>query len=171
MRLIAIRHGEAEWNLQRREMGQLDSALTNKGIAQAHAIANRLADIPFQALYTSDLGRAVKTSEIIGRRCGCAPIVLPGLRERHMGIFQGLTLDEMRQKFPREREAYERGGADFIIPQGESARQRLERTVRQMTDLALAHRNDTIVTVTHGVFLMGFLGHVLGLSAGSGSRF
>jgi broad specificity phosphatase PhoE len=56
MKLIAIRHGETEWNIQSREMGQLDSALTVQGIQQAQAIAKRLSRRRFDALYCSDLG-------------------------------------------------------------------------------------------------------------------
>ena len=113
MRLIAIRHGETEWNTQDREMGQLDSPLTSRGVRQAHAIAHRLSRVPFGALYSSDLGRAVATAGVIGERCGKQVRIAPGLRERHMGIFQGLTVAEMRERFPRERQDYERVGFEY----------------------------------------------------------
>ena len=171
MKLIAVRHGETAWNVERREMGQMDSPLTPNGIAQAHALAQRLSQVPFQVLYTSGLGRALQTAEIIGKRCGRPPIVKEGLLERHMGIFQGLILEEIRDQFPLEREAYERDRADYVIPGGESARQRLERSVRHLTDLAAMHENDTVIAVTHGGVLMGFFEHVLGLTVGHGARF
>ena len=109
MKLIAIRHGETEWNAQGREMGQLDSALTERGIQQARLVAGRLNQAVFHALYSSDLGRAIQTAEIIAAKCQKQVQLDAGLRERHMGIFQGLTLAEMRERFPKERAEFERG--------------------------------------------------------------
>src|SRR5438477_2725836 len=107
MKLFAVRHGETEWNLERREIGQLDSHLSPRGILQAQRLAKRLSGINFDALYTSDLGRAVQTAEIIGLECHKSVTVDAGLRERHMGVFQGLTEEEMREKFPLELEKFE----------------------------------------------------------------
>ena len=124
MVLIAVRHGETgetEWNLQRREMGQLDSRLTVRGIQQAEAIGRRLSGIKFAELYSSDLGRAVQTAEIIAAMCQKQVLLDSGLRERHMGLFQGLTWEEMREQYPRERETYERTGFYDAIPEGETA--------------------------------------------------
>lgn len=171
MKLIAIRHGETEWNAQGREMGQLDSPLTGLGMEQADAIARRLVKVPFAALYSSDLGRAVQTADIIAALCRKTVIIDSGLRERHMGIFQGLTVTEMRERFPQERRDYERIGFEYVIPGGESARQRLERSVRVLTAIAENHPTETVVAVTHGGFLMGCFEFVLGISPGNGWRF
>jgi len=169
--VIAIRHGETEWNREQREIGQLDSPLTQRGIEQARALAQRLCRTRFDALYSSDLGRAVQTAEIIGTECRIPVKLAAGLRERHMGIFQGLTVEEMRQKFPREREEYERLGLDYVIPGGESARQRLERSVRTLTSIAQTHAGQSVVVVTHGGFLTGFFEFVLGMQPGNDRRF
>jgi len=171
MKLIAVRHGETEWNLQGREMGQLDSPLTLVGVQQAHALAQRLAQVPFEALYTSDLGRARHTAEVIAKVCSKPVVAMDSLRERHMGIFQGLTPDEIHRTYPLERAAYEEQGADYIIPGGESANQRVARSVRAITDLALMHEGSTVVAVTHGGFLMGLFEHIVGLPPGNGWRF
>jgi broad specificity phosphatase PhoE len=88
-----------------------------------------------------------------------------------MGIFQGLTLSEMRDQFKQERENYERIGFEYVIPGGESARQRLERSVRIMMGLAERHIGESVVVVTHGGFLMGFFEFVLGMKPGNGWRF
>jgi 2,3-bisphosphoglycerate-dependent phosphoglycerate mutase len=169
--LIAVRHGETEWNLQRREMGQLDSVLTQRGVQQAEAIGRRLSGVPFHALYSSDLGRAVQTAEIIGALCQKDVRLDSGLRERHMGLLQGLTWEEMGKKFPKERETYERTGFYDVIPEGESAQQRLDRSVRVLTAIAESHPNQTAIVVTHGGFLTGFLEFVLGIPFGNGKRF
>jgi probable phosphoglycerate mutase len=171
MRLIAIRHGETEWNIQSREMGQLDSALTVRGIQQAQAIARRLSRCRFDALYCSDLARALRTAQIISSETRVDPVIDPGLRERNMGIFQGLTKAEMSEQFPLEYSEYRRVGQTFRIPQGESGQDRLARSIRVLTEIATRHIDQTVVVVTHGGFLMGFLEHVLGMTSGNGWRF
>ena len=169
--LIAIRHGETEWNLERREMGQLDSPLTKRGIQQAEAIGRRLSGVPFDAVYSSDLGRAVQTAEIIASISENVVRLHPGLRERHMGLFQGLTWEELEKKFPNEREEYGRIGYWDVVPEGETAQQRLDRSVRAFTGIAEDYPNQTVVAVTHAGILTGFLQFVLGMPFGSGNRF
>jgi broad specificity phosphatase PhoE len=169
MLLIAVRHGETEWNLQGREMGQLDSPLTRRGIRQAEALGRRLA-AKIDQLYSSDLGRALHTARIIGAMSEKAVNVEPGLRERHMGLFQGLTWQQIGVRFPEERAAYERSGFFDTVPDGETAQERQNRSVQVLTDIAARHLNETVAVVTHGGFLMGFLEFVLGLPFGGGKR-
>jgi broad specificity phosphatase PhoE len=171
MKLIAVRHGETEWNVELRETGHLDSPLTPRGIQQAQALGHRLKGMGFDALYASDLRRAVQTAEIIGA-INRKPVQLePGLRERHMGVFQGLTRDEISEKYPEQMATYERIGFLDIIPGGESAQERTDRSVWVLTELASRHPEQTIVVVTHGGFLTGFLGFVLGIPFSNGRRF
>lgn len=171
MRVVAVRHGETEWNALGREQGQLDSPLTARGIAQAQAIAGRLQRTRFSALYSSDLGRALKTAEFVAKATGARIEVEPGLRERHTGIFQGLTKAQMEAQYPAEHAAYRADPFAYAIPGGESGRQRNERSVRVMNTLADRHPEGTIVAITHGGFLMGFFEHVLGLAPGNSWRF
>jgi 2,3-bisphosphoglycerate-dependent phosphoglycerate mutase len=171
MRIIAIRHGETEWNAAGREQGQLDSPLTARGLQQAAAIAQRLKRYRFAALYSSDLGRALQTAEIVAQATGAGIAVDAGLRERDTGIFQGLTHDEMAVKYPAEYAAYRSDPFAYAIPAGESGLQRSERSVRVFNTLADKHGEDTIVVITHGGFLMGFFEHVLALEPGNAWRF
>lgn len=156
MKLIAIRHGETEWNVAGREIGQLDSALTDRGRRQAAAIAQRIATMKVDAIYASDLGRAMRTAEIIGAACGVAVTPDAELRERHMGIFQGLTVDERRERYPADQQRFESLDPDYVIPQGESARQRNARSLRAFTAIAARHPSATVVGVTHSGLLRGF---------------
>src|SRR5688572_8434684 len=91
--VIIVRHGETEWNIARIRQGHLDSKLTDKGLAQAKALAQRLARERFSAIYSSDLGRAVQTALAIADVSGHEIITDPRIRERHLGIFQGLSGD------------------------------------------------------------------------------
>ena len=171
MKLIAVRHGETEWNAELREMGHLDSPLTPLGIQQAQALGHRLKNLGFDALYSSDLGRAVQTAEIIGRICDKPVQLNSSLRERHMGVFQGLTREEISEKYPEQMAAYERIGFLDLIPGGETAQERTDRSVRILTEIASRHPEQTVVVVTHGGFLTGFLGFVLGIPFSNGRRY
>lgn len=171
MRLIAVRHGETQWNLEGREQGHRDSPLTARGISQAAALARRLQRERFSALYSSDLGRALRTAEHISRAVQVPITREARLRERDLGVFEGLTQEEMAQRFPVEFAAYRRSGHQYRIPQGESGQERLERSVRVLTDIADRHPTETVVVVTHGGFLTGFFEYVLGVSPGNGWRF
>lgn len=171
MKLIVVRHGETEWNVQGREMGQLDSPLTARGIQQAKALAVRLRPVGMHLLYSSDLGRALHTAALIAASCGVEFISDVALRERHMGILQGLTPAEMASQHPEVYAEYRRSPHTYEIPEGESGQQRLERSVKVLTEIALRHPAQTVAVVTHGGFLMGFFEHVLGMAPGNGWRF
>jgi probable phosphoglycerate mutase len=161
--LILIRHGETQWNHEGRHQGQLDSPLTARGISQAHAVARRLSAESFTALYSSDLERARRTAEIIADECGHTIITDRRLRERHMGIFQGLTWDEIADKYPDELQRYRTSGVDYVVPQGESARQRLQRSVACLEELAHRHGGQTVAVITHGGILSGLFRWTLGI--------
>jgi len=171
MKLVIVRHGETEWNVQNKATGQLDSPLTPKGIRQAYAIAERLRRLSFTTFYSSDLGRAVQTANIIAEIWGKKVIFDSELREWNMGIFQGLTVSEMHEKFPQERQDYECIGDEYVIPKGESLRQCRDRGFHVLNAIAERHLDETVVVVTHGCVLMGFFEMVLGLPPGNSWRF
>src|SRR5688572_19962610 len=89
--LILIRHGETLWNTQHRMQGHADSPLTEDGLRQARQLAQRLTQIEFKALYSSDSGRALETARIVAAATGHEIIVDSRLRERNFGVFEGLT--------------------------------------------------------------------------------
>ena len=147
---IAIRHGETEWNSEGRFQGHLNSVLNREGMAQAQALGTRLATERFDLLLSSDLGRALQTASAIAMRSGHEIVVEPRLRERRMGIFQGLTPDEVQARYPQEYARHKSHDPDYVIPGGESMRQLFERIVACFTDLAARYAGLTLATVTHG---------------------
>jgi probable phosphoglycerate mutase len=169
--LIFIRHGETQWNIEGRVMGQLDSPLSRRGEKQALAIARRLSRIQIAALYSSDLGRAMQTANAIANKSNIAVRLDKSLRERNMGVFQGLTREEKKAQYAQVWKESKAIGADFIIPGGgESRNQRLARSIEVMNRLADKHPHETIVVVSHDGILRGFLGHILGLDVSSETR-
>jgi len=169
--LIIVRHGQTEWNIAGIRQGHLDSRLTERGMAQAKALAQRLARERFSALYSSDLGRAVQTAMAIGDLTGHEIVTDPRLRERHLGIFQGLNGNEILEKYQEERRMLRTLGPDYVIPGGESMKQQVERNVAYLTDLAHKHVGETIVVVTHGGVVSGFFRQTLAIPLDAPRRF
>lgn len=171
-RIILIRHGETLWNIEKREMGHLNSPLSELGEKQAAAIANRLSHESFTHLYSSDLGRTLQTASYISKACNLEIKPDIDLRERNMGIFQGYTQSESKEKFPAEWKEYRaKSSIDYVIPGGESQRQRIERSINVMNRLADSHPKETIVVVSHAGILKGFFEFVVGLAPSSGGQF
>jgi 2,3-bisphosphoglycerate-dependent phosphoglycerate mutase len=162
--LILIRHGETVWNREGRWQGHLDSDLTTLGLRQADAIADRLASADLVALYSSDLGRAHRTAERVAARTGHRVITDTGLRERGLGIFQGLTFSEIRDQHPAEFERFSARDPDHVVPGGESLHGKHQRAVRCLERIAGSHRGQRIAVVTHGGVLDSLFRHALGLS-------
>jgi probable phosphoglycerate mutase len=169
--VIIVRHGQTEWNIAGIRQGHLDSRLTVRGEAQAKALAQRLAREQFSAIYSSDLGRAVQTAMAIADITGHEIVTDARLRERHLGIFQGLNAEETTAKYPAERRLLRSIGPDYVIPGGESMRQQVERNVGYLNELAQKHAGDTIVVVTHGGVVSGFFRHTLAIPLDAPRRF
>jgi len=161
--LIAIRHGETEWNSEGRFQGHLNSVLNADGLAQAQALAERLTKERFDLLLASDLGRALQTASAIAMRTGHEIVVEPRLRERRMGIFQGLTPEDVRERYPEEYARFRSHDPDYVIPGGESMRQLYERSVACFTELAERHAGLTLAAVSHGGVLAMLYRHAKAL--------
>ncbi|MBS1190758.1 MAG: histidine phosphatase family protein [Rhodocyclaceae bacterium] len=149
-RLCLVRHGETEWNTQRRIQGQIDVGLNDKGLRQAEAAGRRLKDAGITTLYSSDLQRAWSTAERIGAAIGLAPLPVPELRERRYGIFEGLTYDEAKVRYPAAYAAMESRDPDWDGETGESLLAHFERVAGKLKALAAAHVGESIVVVVHG---------------------
>lgn len=148
-RICFIRHGETDWNVEKRIQGQTDIALNETGVRQAMAMAFNAAHHRFAAIYSSDLVRARDTAAMLAERDGLAVQTLPALRERHFGLFQGLTAAEARVHHPEAHARYAARDLDYDFATGESLRAfaaRVEATVQHMTQ---HHPGQTLAAVTH----------------------
>ncbi len=148
--LLLIRHGQTEWNRERRIQGNGDSPLTELGHAQASAAAKALRRFEVDALYSSDSGRARQTVEPISRSLGKTAATDTRLRERHYGLFEGKTREEIRQEFPAIFDDYQKRDPGFVAPGGESSASLQERAAEVCTEIALRHRGRTVAIVSHG---------------------
>jgi len=148
-RICFIRHGETDWNVAHRIQGQTDVQLNETGRSQALAMAFNAAHYDFSAIYSSDLMRAFDTAEMVakGRLIEVIPLVL--LRERHFGIFQGLTAEEGLQFNPAAHACYKARDLDYDFDSGESLTSFSERVEEAVHTLIKHHPNQTIAVVSH----------------------
>jgi probable phosphoglycerate mutase len=158
-KLIVVRHGQTLWNLEARAQGHQDSQLSELGQRQAEAVGEALSGASVEVVFSSDLGRAMQTAERISARLGVEISPDRDLRERNIGVLEGLTPAEMKQQFAEEYAGFVSGDPDYRIPNGESVRQRHDRGVRGATRIAARHPGTTVVIVTHGGILESLFRH------------
>lgn len=100
-RFIIFRHGQTDWNLERRVMGKIDIPLNNLGRTQAKKLANRLRNELIDVFYSSPLKRAKETVDIVAATHNKPVIILPELIEINFGKYEGKTKAERVSLFPR----------------------------------------------------------------------
>jgi broad specificity phosphatase PhoE len=149
--LILARHGETDWNRDGIWQGHGDPPLNELGRRQAAELAERLADVEIDALYSSDLRRAYETAEIIARAKSLAITAEPELREIDIGAWSGLTRAEIEERFPgMERH------------DGETSEAFDARAVGVLTRIAGAHDGHQVLVVTHGGVVRALQRHAFG---------
>ena len=163
LHLMLVRHGETEWNVQRRYQGQSDVPLSEIGNQQAESIAGRLAGQEIDAIYASDLKRAWQTAQVIAAQIGLDVISEPRLRELKFGILEGLTFEEAEEKYPEMITAWL---DDFnnTPERAETIDMFNARIVSLLDDLKVKHDEQVVLLVGHGGSLSEILRVVLGLS-------
>lgn len=146
--LLLARHGESDWNRARRWQGQADRPLTERGRAQAAELAERLADIALDAIYSSDLQRARKTAEVVARNQGLEVTALQALREVDVGSWSGLTREEAERRFPDGFRRWWSGGTGW--DDGESYAEMSARILGAADEIAARHDPGRVLVVSHG---------------------
>ena len=161
--VLLVRHGQSAWNAEGRWQGWADAPLSDLGRQQAKAAARSIGAV--DAIAASDLDRAMETAAIIAEELGVGPVsVEPGLRERSVGEFSGLTRDEIVERWPEMAEVFAGRVRDHPMllqpPGGESPQQLLDRALPAL--LRVAALGETVVAVSHGG-LIGALERHLGI--------
>jgi len=150
-RFCLVRHGETPWNAELRLQGHIDVPLNDTGRRQAAATAHVLSAHRFDALYSSDLTRALQTAAAAASACGLQPLPHSGLRERHYGVLQGRTYDEAEAQHPEVWRHFKGRNPAYSFPGGGESLAEFDARVRQAMDAILrAHTGQTVLVVTHG---------------------
>ncbi len=150
VRFCLVRHGETDWNGERRIQGQIDIDLNATGAAQARALRPGLAQHSFAAIYSSDLLRAWRTAQIATAGLGLAVAPAPTLRERHFGVLQGTTLHEASQKHPEVHRHHLARTPDHDCETGESLMDFAARVMTGLDALVARHAGRCLLAFTHG---------------------
>lgn len=158
--LYLVRHGETNWNLERRIQGSTDIPLNDTGRAQAATTGRLLANREWDAVVSSPLSRAYETASIIAGEIGlAAPTTLDTIVERHYGDAEGLDYDQIAARFPN----------DAPVPGRESHEEVAERVVPALIDLAERYPGKSLVVVSHGGVIRSVLNAVEAEYAGEKS--
>ena len=164
MRLILVRHGESEWNRIGRYQGQEDAPLSELGLRQAEALANRLRHEPIDAIYTSPLQRAKRTAEAIARFHPDVPFIDDAaLCEIHHGAWQGLLAAEVRERYAETFEEWRTFPTRCQMPGGESFSNILKRTLNLRERICRLYSEGTVLLSTHDVVIKILIADALGM--------
>lgn len=153
MKIYLIRHGQTEWNVIKKLQGWNNSELTEKGIEDAKNLRERLKDIDFDVIYSSPQKRALDTANIIKGDRNIEIIKLEELKEIRFGVWQGMTLEKVKEKYPKDYDDYfNRPHLYKPIGDGESLRDIYNRA-EQAYKKILKGNEENVLVVSHGVTL------------------
>ena len=169
--IILIRHGETEWNSQKRMQGHSNSNLSEVGRGQIQALGELMKNVSFDHIYSSDSLRARQTAEAITQYSGHTLQFDQRIREKNLGVFEGLTSTEAKERHPEIYRLFKTAGANYVIDEGESTQQLLERALEFSEEIRLRHPQERVVMVTHGGVVRVLMKHALGLSIDAPTRF
>ncbi|MDZ4766713.1 MAG: histidine phosphatase family protein [Chloroflexota bacterium] len=152
-RILLIRHGQTDWNNDGRWQGQLDIPLNDVGLEQAAALAAHLQGRPIRAVHTSDLARAQRTAAVIAAALALPLSVDARWREMNLGVFQGLTGEQIEVKYPEEFNATRTDYLNHVIPEGESRRMMQDRSQVALDEILAsfsAEADSEVAVFSHG---------------------
>lgn len=149
-RLYLIRHGQVKGHEERRYNGHTDVALTDLGIEQYHQLKDRLTDSRIAACYSSDLTRCRVGADIICEPFGIQPVHRRELREVNIGIWEGLTWQEIQSRWPDDWQARLNDLVNYRVPQGENLIEVRERVMPVVAEMLERHSGQEILLVGHG---------------------
>jgi probable phosphoglycerate mutase len=165
--VILCRHGESEGNREHRFGGHGPTPLTERGRAQAERTGRHLIASGIDVVYSSDLGRALETAQLICRQIGAISHASEALRERSVGELTGLTFDEARVRYPEVYAALLRREPDACPPGGESYLQCRARAAAFLEKILSDHAGRRILLVSHNITLHQLIFHILGIAPGA----
>lgn len=162
-RLYLARHGETEWNKCSKIQGRTDTELSEEGVRQAELLAGRLAREKIDYIYSSSLKRAVKTAEIIAGYKGCGIIKSDKYHEICLGPWEGMTINEIKEKYSEHFRVYREDPANFRLPGAETFMDLMERTYNGILDMVDSHKGSNILVVSHGTAIKAAIIRILGI--------
>ena len=160
--LYLVRHGQSAGNAEGRFGGHGTTPLSELGRKQADLTAKALAKERVQVIYSSDLQRAVETAEPLAKLLKIDIHTSQAFRERHVGVLEGLTFDESKERHPKDYYALVNRSVNHVISGGESYRQLLRRITEKLHHILHEHQGQRIAIYTHTGAICYMTLHLLG---------
>ncbi|HYF82889.1 MAG TPA: histidine phosphatase family protein [Clostridia bacterium] len=170
-RLYLVRHGETEWNKASKVQGRTDIELSCEGIKQAQLLAERLARENIDYIYSSSLKRALKTAEIIADYKSCGIVKSEEYHEICLGPWEGMTINEIREKYSEHFRVYKEDPANFKLPGAETFMNLTERTYNAIIEIVRKHKGSNILLVSHGTAIKAAIIRILGIDIVNYTKF
>ncbi len=155
-----IRHGETNWNRERRAQGQQESVLTETGRTQAQSLAATLTDLDIHEVYCSSSVRTRETASIAFAGRTLPTVYCDLLREIRMGPWEGRLYDELRQDYPEQYHAFWNKPDDFLLEGAETFAQLQQRAISRLSRILAESRSANIAIVSHGLLIKTILSFV-----------
>jgi alpha-ribazole phosphatase len=159
--ILLARHGQSDWNDAGRWQGHSDRPLTELGRRQARELADRLAAVELDAVYSSDLRRAHDTAQAVGEHQGLEVTTVPELREVDVGSWEGLTRAEAQARYPEDFRRWQAGSTGWR--DGETYLEMSERVLAAVREIARGHAEGRVLVVAHGGPIRAIHAAALGL--------
>lgn len=161
LNIYFVRHGETEWNKEKKIQGELDSPLTQKGIEDTNKLKEILSDIDFTAVFTSELGRAYETGKILNIN-NIELQKKKEFNENNFGLWQGMKKVDIFLKYPKQAHAYfhnikEYRSSDIKAESLENALKRFQAGINEILDI---YEKGNVLVVSHGTILKLFFNNI-----------
>lgn len=171
MKVILVRHGETQWNLENRIVGHTEMGLNSTGRRQVELLARALSEEKVGAIYSSPLTRAVETANEIARMHGLDVRTEEGLKEVDAGELNGITIAEVMQRYGGFWDQWVKGIDYLRMPGGETMKELQDRAWSVVSRVVRDHPEETVILVTHTLTILSILTKALGMSLADFRRF
>ena len=151
--LYLVRHGQTEWNVLHKMQGWGNGELTEKGIADAKALAIRLEHTPIDKIYSSSSKRAIETAKIIDHNRGIPIVTDNNLREMNFGDWDGQLTADVKANYPKEHAIFWETPHLYDRNSGETFEHVRKRAIRALEHIIEENKEGTVLIVTHSIFL------------------
>jgi len=162
-RLYLVRHGELVTSKEWRYVGQMDVELNETGKKQIQNLSGRLSSEQIEMIFSSDLTRTIESAEIIGNKLEIINEPISELREINLGVWEGLTLEEIEESFPEDLVKRSEDIKDFRIINGESFSDVKKRVIPKLKDIIEGNVSKRILVIAHGGVNRIIIADALGL--------
>ena len=165
VKFVIVRHGYSEGNREKRFSGQMDVPLDAAGKRQAQSVAKYLCEnFKIDAVYSSDLVRAIDTAKPCADRLGLEVKTLRELREVDVGAFTGVLIEDVKVRYKQAFENYRQNPGIAQFPEGENYGDMLKRALSAIEKIAAENDGKTVLIATHGGVVRALRAHWLGIS-------